>query len=139
MAAPKAVNWSATTEGDSWVYAFRFVTAGDHEDTLRRAETIANWPDRQRDDPEVVQAAYAAIREGVERRVDELDGPPTHGALTLGKDGAAEGVTEPPDPVETIDSLRAERDDLQERYDALLGTLQQAVAEHAPAEVAVDA
>lgn len=128
MAAPKAVNWSATTEGDSWVYAFRFVTPKDHEDTLRRAETIADWPKNQRDDPEVVQAAYAAIREGVERRVDELDGPPTAGSLVLGDDGAPSGLAEPTDEGETVEALRAERDDLRARYDALASSIQQTEA-----------
>lgn len=129
MAAPKAVNWSATTEGDSWVYAFRFVTPGDREDTIRRAETIADWPDKKRDDPKVVQAAYAAIRDAVERRVDELDGPATEGALAFGEKGEV-NVTEAPAPVETLDTVRAERDDYQQRYDALVASLRACVSEH---------
>lgn len=136
--APKHVNWSAATEEDSWVYAFRVITPGGHEFTERRAETIAQWKGKRRDDKEVVQAAYAALKDHIERRVEELDGPATEGRLKFGKKGEVEGIDDAPADVETVESLRAERDDLRARYDALVGTLLQAVAEQAPVEAVAD-
>lgn len=134
MAAPKHVNYSATTENDSWVYTFRVITPKGHEFTERRAETIAQWKGKKRDDKEVVQAAYAALKEHVERRVDELDGPANEGRLKFGKKGDVDGIDDAPADVETVESLRAERDALQARYDALVAVVKQAAAEHAPVE-----
>lgn len=127
MAAPKAVNYSATTEGESWVYTFRVITPGGHEFTERRAETIADWKDKKRDDPEVVQAAYAAIKDAIERRVDELDGPAHEGSLTFGEKGEVEGLGAAVD-VETVESLR----ERCARYGALVAAIRAALDEHAP-------
>lgn len=133
--APKHVLWTARHEADGTAFDFRLITPKDREFTLSRKEHTADHPDGASED-DLALAAYEALRGAIERRVDEIDGDPTTKAIKLGKKGQPTGVGDADGDPETIDTVKAERDAIQARYDELVGSLQRTVAEHAPAEVA---
>lgn len=130
MASPKHVLWTCRPEADGTAFAFRVITPKDREFVLSRKEHTADHPDASEDD--LALAAYTALRDAIERRVDELDGDPTTKAITFDRKGQPV-VSEADGDPETIDAVKAQFAELQQRYDALLGSLKEPVAAHAEA------
>lgn len=119
MPEPKTIIPAYRQEGDNHVFAFRCVTPGDHEFTESRAEQD---PEGKRTVTQMMDDAYEALRPRIEARVAEVDSLFDGALVFVPRSGKTPAKVERADgaPIETVESLKADRDRLAVAIEGLL-------------------